>query len=227
MKNADAWEQEYRRPKFLTLGTEPLAAVRDFLKWLRRKQKVAMAEFTILDLGCGNGKNLRYAVEEFAEKGIGYDISPTAIAQARQLKGEARIDYQVRSIGAPYPLGDESVDLVFDVTSSNALNESERETCLSETARVMKHGGYLFLRTLCLEGDTNAKNLIKQFPGAEKDTYILAETGITERAFSREDLVGLYSRFFEVVSLEKSTGYQRWGNQSYKRNYWVAYLKKK
>jgi len=186
-----------------------------------------MTEFTILDLGCGNGKNLRYAVDEFALKGIGYDISATAIAQARSLKGDANIDYQIRSIGAPYPLADASVDLILDATSSNALSEAERATYLSETARVLKPDGYLFLRALCLEGDTNAKNLIKQFPGPEKDTYVLAETGITERVFSKEDLKELYGQHFEMVSLEKTTGYQRWGNQSYKRNYWIGYLKRK
>jgi hypothetical protein len=34
-----------------------------------------------------------------------------------------------------------------------------------------------------------------------------------------------YSPYFEIVELDKKTGYQRWGNQKYKRNYWLAYLK--
>lgn len=206
------------------MGTEPLAAVKDFVKWLRRKQKVDMNNVVVLDLGCGNGKNLKYIVENYVHSGIGYDISKTAIAEAKALQGNASISYEVRSIGAVLPLENNSVDLALDVTSSNALNESEREIYLQEVARVLKSGGYFFVRALCLDGDTNAKNLIKQSPGIEKDTYVLGATGITERVFSKQDFLDTYEPHFKVIFLEKTTGYQKWGNQSYKRNYWIAYL---
>ena len=232
--NALAWESEYKNPKFLTLGTEPLSDVREFAKWLRRKQKVDMADFAVLDLGCGNGKNLNYLVEEFAKSGIGYDISPTAVAHATrdaQVRGLGHsVRYEVRSIGDAFPLADESVDIVLDVTSSNSLNEKERAIYLSEVSRVLKTGGYFFVRALCKDGDTNAKNLIKESPGSEHDTYILPDVGVTERVFSKEDFTATYDRSqggsFELLSLEKTSGYQKWGGQSYKRNYWIAYLRK-
>jgi tRNA G46 methylase TrmB len=56
--NTQAWENEYKNPQFLTLGTEPLSVVKDFFRELRRKQKVDMSNFVVLDLGCGNGKML-------------------------------------------------------------------------------------------------------------------------------------------------------------------------
>lgn len=227
MNNDRAWEQEYQNPQFLTLGTEPLADVRDFIKWLRRKQKIDTTEFTVLDLGCGNGKNLNYIVDMFAKQGIGYDISPTAIAHARELAGTIAVSYEVRSISEPFPLKDNSVDLVLDVTASNSLNEQARAKFLSEISRVLKPSSYCFTRALCKDGDDNAKNLIKEFPGKEHDTYILSGTGITERVFSKQDFIDLYSQYFEIIELEKKTGYQRWGNQKYKRNYWLAYLKLK
>jgi SAM-dependent methyltransferase len=225
MNNDRAWEQEYQNPQFLTLGTEPLADVRDFIKWLRRKQKVDTTEFTVLDLGCGNGKNLNYIVDLFAKQGIGYDISPTAINHARELAGTLPVTYEVRSISDTFPLEDASIDLVMDVTASNSLNEGERAKFLKEISRVLKPGSYCFTRALCKDGDENAKNLIKDFPGSEHDTYVLAETGITERVFSKQDFIDTYSPYFEIVELDKKTGYQRWGNQKYKRNYWLAYLK--
>lgn len=225
MNNDQAWEREYQNPQFLTLGTEPLADVRDFVKWLRRKQKVDMTEFTVLDLGCGNGKNLNYTVDLFAKRGIGYDISTTAINHARALAQGLPIIYEVRSISDTFPLEDNSIDLVLDVTASNSLNEGERAKFLKEISRVLKPDSYCFTRALCKDGDDNAKQLIKDFPGTEQDTYILAETGITERVFSKQDFIDTYSNYFEIVELEKKTGYQRWGNQKYKRNYWLAYLK--
>jgi SAM-dependent methyltransferase len=209
------------------MGVEPLVDVKDFVRWLRRKEKIGMSDFCVLDLGCGNGKNLKYIVENYAKSGIGYDISKTAIFAARELGKGVEFDYKVRSIAETFPLKDSSIDLVLDVTSSNSLSNSERAKFLKEISRVLKPHSFLFTRALCKDGDTNAKNLIKQFPGSEPDTYVLGETGITERVFSKEDFENTYCEYFEIIHLEKTSGYQKWGNQSYKRNYWVAYLKNK
>lgn len=227
MNNAQAWEKEYSDPRFLTLGTEPLSVVKDFFRELRRKQKVDLSSVTILDLGCGNGKNLMYAVENFCKSGIGYDFSKTAIGQAKKLSEGLDINYEVRSIGEKFPLRDISVDVILDATSSNSLNEQEREIYLREMSRVLKPGGFIFVRALCLEGDKNAKQLIKESSGTEKDTYILPSVGVTERVFSKQDFIKTYEEYFEIIHLEKTEGYQKWGNQSYKRKYWIAYLKKK
>ena len=216
------------------MGTEPINAVKEFVKWIRKQVRknpqdfsAPVSDWNVLDLGCGNGKNLKYIVENYAKSGIGYDISETAIAAARELAENLKLEYEVRSIANIFPIRDSSVDLVLDVTSSNSLTNAEREKFLSETSRVLKPGAYFFTRALCKDGDANAKNLIKQFPGSEPDTYILGETGITERVFTKYDFEGTYSPHFEIVHLEKLWGYQRWGDRTYKRNYWIAYLKKK
>ncbi len=221
------WEQEYQNPQFLTLGTEPLSDVRHFMKWLRRKQKVDTTDFLVLDNGCGNGKNLKYIVQEFANSGIGYDIAETAINTARELSQGLPITYYVQSFTDPLPAASNSIDLALDVTASHVLSESDRSYYISELARKIKPGGYLFLRTLCLEGDQNAKNLIKQFPGSNNQSYVLPGTGIAETVFTWQDILDLYSKDFEILFYEKTTGYQKWNNQSYKRNYWVVYLQKK
>ena len=233
--NDRAWENEYRNPKFLTLGTEPISAARDFMRFLKKAVRknaehfsapAPIDQWSVLDMGCGNGKNLKYIIENFCDRGIGYDISETAIAQANSLKGDLNIYYEVRSIADPVPMPKNSFDIVIDATASNSLTETERISFLYEIERVLKPGGYFFVRALCKDGDVNARNLIKQFPGNEPDTYILGETGIAERVFSKEDFIATYGKKFEIIELEKTSGYQKWGSQSYKRNYWVAYLKK-
>ncbi len=225
MNNDQAWEKEYQQPQFLTLGTEPLIVVKEFCKWLRRDEKVDLEKCTVLDLGCGNGKNVKYFVDGYAKSGIGYDISKTAIGAAKKLSEGLNIKYEVRSIGEKFPLENGSIDIVLDVTSSNSLNESEREIYLQETSRVLKPGGHMFVRALCLDGDKNAKQLIKENSGSEKDTYILPGVGVTERVFTKQDLVDTYGKYFEIAQIEKVEGYQKWGNQSYKRNYWIMYVK--
>lgn len=221
------WEQEYQNPQFLTLGTEPLSDVRHFMKWLRRKQKVDTSDFMVLDNGCGNGKNLKYIIEQFANSGIGYDISETAIDRAEELSDNLSIRYFVQSFTDRLPIEDNSIDLVLDVTASHVLDSVEREKYLQELVRVTKSGGYLFLRTLCLEGDQNAKGLIKNFPGKNENSYILPGTNIEEHVFTWHDIVEIYEQDFKILFHEKTSGYQKWNNQSYKRNYWIVYMQKK
>ena len=116
--------------------------------------------------------------------------------------------------------------MILDVTSSNSLNDKGRETYLNESSRVLKTGGYFFVRALAKDGNKNVKNLLRQSPGREYDTYIIKEIGLTERVFSRDDFVKLYTKFFKILKLEKKTSYTTFDNRIYKRDYWIAYLQK-
>ena len=130
-------------------------------------------------------------------------------------------------MGGILPFENDEFDLVIDVTSSNSLNENERERYIQETNRILKSGGNFFVKTLCKDGDHNAKNLIKLSPGTEIDTYIMPEIGLTERVWSKEDFIAYYSRYFVIDKLDKKTNYSRINGQSYKRNFWLAYMSKR
>ena len=219
------WEKEYKNPKLVTLSNEASMALKDFTRWIRRVQKVSLNGVKILDLGCGNAKNSFYIADQGVNNEIiGIDISDTALKQAQQLAPTGKFIKQ--SIGISFPFTDETFDIVLDVTSSNSLNESERKVYLEETHRVMKLGAHLFVRALCKDADKNAQNLIKEFPGPEKDTYIMPELGLIERVFSKDDFTATYSPFFEILHLEKETHYTKFNGRPYKRNFWVAYLKR-
>jgi SAM-dependent methyltransferase len=220
MNQSQAWEREYQNPKFLSLGIEPSQDVKDFVRFLR-KQDFELEGKTVLDLGCGNGKNLPYLIERGAAAGIGYDISPTAIKLGEKLCAGLPVTLEVRSIGEAYPLADSSVDVVIDVMAVHALSNVEREVYSGEVARVTKQGGYLLVRTLALPGDKHAKFLIQNHPGTEENTYILPDVGVSEHVFTEDDMKN-WNSDFKLISLEKSSGYQRWGDRKYKRNYWVA-----
>jgi hypothetical protein len=90
----------------------------------------------------------------------------------------------------------------------------------------MKPGGYMFVRALCKDGNKNVKNLLKDSPGKEYDTYIIKEIGLTERVFSREDFIKTYEQYFKILSLTKKTNYSTFNNRIYKRDYWLVYLQK-
>lgn len=227
MPQKDTWEREYRNPQLIQTGEEPRADLKDYVRFLRKVEVVLPENLAILDIGSGTGKHANY-LASMDNTVVGLEISPTAIELARSRAREigVAVDYRLADIGAPYPFDNDYFDLVIDIMSSNSLNEKEREIYLNEVQRTLKKNGHFFVRALCKDGDKNAKNLLKFNPGREFDTYINKDMGLIERVFSHDDFVNLYSKYFEIKKLIKKTNYAKFKGQSYKRNYWLAYMKK-
>jgi len=228
----EVWDKEYKESKLLTKENKPQADVVRFVQFLKKEQKVNIENCSVIDLGSGTGRNSFYFAELDANV-MGLEISKTAIdiaekhvKEARMSKGTFDITYVKQSIGEKFPSEDESIDIALDVTSSNSLTEAERDVYLAETKRVLKTGGYFFVKALCKEGDDNAKYLIKNFPGKEADTYVMPELGVAERVWTKEDFVHTYEKYFKILKLEKKTSYSRMNDRSYKRNFWIGYMTK-
>jgi len=223
----NTWDKEYRNPKLVTGGEDPQGDTLRFLKFLKKDQKFRVEDKVVLDLGCGTGRNSNYLADN-GNKVIGIEISKTALnlAKTRAKDLGVEVDYRLGDIGEKYNIEDNSVDIILDVTSSNSLNEKGRDIYLEEMNRVIKSGGYIFVRALCKDGNKNVKNLLRMSPGQEYDTYIMKEIGLTERVFSREDFIKMYSKYFKILNLEKKTGYATFNDRIYKRDYWLAYLQK-
>ena len=227
MSQKTEWEKEYRESTFVTLHDEPQKFFLRFLKFLK-KSNIDISKLHAVDLGCGTGRNANYLAEQ-GTKVIGIEISDTAIrlAQKRAEEKDLDVKYILGDIGLYYDIPGASIDLAVDVTASNSLNEHERDIYLEEVNRVLKNKGYLFVRALCKDGDKNAKKLLKLNPGDEYNTYIIPETGIKERVFSKKDFYDFYSKYFKIVKLKKESGYSKFNKRNFKRNFWIAYLIKK
>ncbi len=223
----NAWDREYRNPLLVTKNDGPQKDTLRFLKYLKKVEKYRVEEKNILDLGCGTGRNSNYLADLY-NKVIGIEISKTAldIAKTRAHNMGVSVDYRLGDIGEKYDIPDNSIDVVLDITSSNSLDEKGREVYLEEVQRVMKKGGYFFVRALCKDGNQNVKNLLKMSPGKEYDTYIMKDIGLTERVFSRTDFLAMYGKYFKILNLEKKTSYTTFNNRIYKRDYWLAYMQK-
>lgn len=227
------WEKEYQNPKLVTGHDKPqsffLKFLKDFKKGkiYRSKAPVDFNGMKVLDLGSGTGRNSNYLAQKGA-KVVGMEISDTAIelAEKRSKQLNVKVEYLNQSIGSKYPFNDNEFDLVIDVTSSNSLNEEEREIYLKEVSKVLEKDGIFFVRALCKDGDKNAKYLLKNNSGKEKDTYIMPDTGLQERVFSKEDFVETYSKYFEILKLEKTESYSTVGDRVFKRKFWLVVMKK-
>lgn len=223
----EAWEKEYKKLSLVTGKPEPQKDLLRFLKYLKKDQKLQINCLNILDLGSGTGRNTNY-LQKMGNSCIGMEISDTAISIAikRAQDESLTTTFLKHSMGESYPFENNKFDIIIDFISSNSLDDQERITYLNEVNRVLKDDGYLFVKALCKDGDKNAAQLLQKSPGREKDTYYIKELDLTERVFSKEDIIATYSEFFKILKLDKKTSYTRFNNRSYKRNFWIAYFRK-
>jgi ubiquinone/menaquinone biosynthesis C-methylase UbiE len=226
MAQRDIWEKEYLNPQLVTRDWEPQKQTKKFFKWLRKDQKLDMKNMAVLDLGCGTGRNSIYLAENGATV-TGYDISPSAIKMGQKKVQEVGVivTLETRNIGEKYPLKHQSIDVVMDIIASNSLTDAERRVYISEMYRILKPGGYVYVKGLWKEGDKNAKNLIKKFPGSDPDTYIMPGLHLCEKVFDTQSFQDWYQGF-DILMFQTRSGYAQFQGKSYKRNYFDAYLKK-
>ena len=88
------WDNEYKRGGHIKLSIEASGDLKKFTEWLLRQTGKAVLNQTgsVLDVGCGNGRNLKYLADTYGIRGIGYDNSGSAISVAKDLGGTHSIN---------------------------------------------------------------------------------------------------------------------------------------
>ncbi|MDD2935371.1 MAG: class I SAM-dependent methyltransferase [Candidatus Pacebacteria bacterium] len=220
------WNKEYQKGEHLNLSVKPSEDLLKFFRWLSRNEPEAILDKNslVLDLGCGNGRNLVYMTNQFNIKGVGYDISEEAINQAKKINPS--IEWKVRSIAGKIDLPDDSTDIVLDMMSSHFLNEEERNILLEELNRIIKPNGWLFFKSFLREGDLHAKRLLEKNPAQEKGSYIHPRIGVQEHTWTTDEIKDFFGPFFEIRKIEKSHLHMLRG-KAFKRRTVTVYLQKK
>ena len=75
-KHQQFWNKEYRTGAHLQLSDEPAEDLMKFTRWVERQEGRRQLNVTgrVLDLGCGNGRNIIYLAQTYGVRGVGYDI---------------------------------------------------------------------------------------------------------------------------------------------------------
>jgi tellurite methyltransferase len=116
---------------------------------------------TVLDVGCGKGRNIIYFLKNQFEV-FGIDSQPESIAEVIKLSkqlapGNSPDNFVVAKADA-IPFKDEFFDLVIcNAMLHFAENKNHFESMLDEIWRVLKPGGFLFVR---LASDIGIENLV-------------------------------------------------------------------
>ncbi len=238
-RRSNFWNKEYIKPEHLALSVVPSEDLQKFTRWLLRQEgnRTLNKNSVVLDLGCGNGRHLIYLNREFGCRGIGYDTSEEAIKQANTTATTrfvaAPLHFEVRSIAEPPPLADNSVDLVLDMMTAHVLRQAEREVWRNEISRVLRPGGWFFLKTFLAEEDLHVKRLLRDHPAGEANSYIHPVLGVYEHVWAEPEIEEFFGGQFEVAKIDKSHKHVHYGaaaqklGRAFKRRFMVVYLRKK
>lgn len=113
-----------------------------YLLRIFRSFSQALAVVDVLEIGCGNGVNLRF----FAEMGFdpsrlcGVDISSHRLRRARALNPAMSL---VQGDGSRLPFPSRSFDLATQFVAFSSMGRREREVASREVIRVLRPGGHV------------------------------------------------------------------------------------
>ena len=224
---ATFWDKEYANPEKLALSDSQSEDLEKFTRWLRREtgSEVLAQGNSVVDVGCGNGRNLVFLAREFNMKGVGYDVSTAAIAQAKAAAGVLPLAFEARKVTGELPLPPDSQALALDMMTSHFLAQDERRLLRDEIHRVLRPGGYLFLKTFLKDKDLHTKRLLEEYPGPEPGSYIHPVIGVPEYVYSEDELLEFYGERFLVHKVYRSHKHMNRG-KARKRRTISVYLEK-
>lgn len=118
--------------------------------------------YTVLDLGCGGGRNIEYFLTK-ADKVYGLDHSETSVKMASEINKKAidtgRCQILVGDVKS-LPFEDESIDIVTAFETIYFWDDIER--CFKEIYRVLKNGGqFLICNEVSSKERRDVKKLLK------------------------------------------------------------------
>ena len=180
----------YARMRELESGSWWNAAMRDIAGMLLTDVQLPSTG-TILDVGCGSGQTLAWFSQRFgAWRTLGCDISSDAVAAATRLGFEIT---QASVLALPYPTASADVVVTLDVLQHVPLGGGDL-TALREMHRVLRPGGWLFVRTNAQSFPTTADDQEFQFHRYDPQELHdkLGSVGFVVRRLSRVNaLLGL------------------------------------
>lgn len=126
------WAQTYDSMANITRDLEEIAA----------KETLGLLDFTtVLELGCGTGKNTRWLAEK-ATSLIGLDFSEEMLARAREKVPSGNVRFQQADLLHPWPVDDHFADLI---TCSLVLEHIENlDLIFAQAAKKLKPGGTFY-----------------------------------------------------------------------------------
>ncbi|MCX6362840.1 MAG: class I SAM-dependent methyltransferase [Actinobacteria bacterium] len=107
--------------------------------------------FTLIDVGCGYGRDSRYLATELGCRVLGLDPSPAAVAEARKApRPGLDVEYEVGDVASLTDGAEQAgrFDVAFAANVYHLLSPGGRRELAAALATLVRPGGLLFLSTL-------------------------------------------------------------------------------
>jgi SAM-dependent methyltransferase len=219
------WNAEYATHEHFALSNTVIEELERFTRYIERNHGGMPRKQHVLDVGCGNGRNIIWLGNEYDATGTGFDFSETALTEAHKEAGNVRVNFRIQDIADRFPEENDTYDMVIDFMSSHILVGPARNTYLQEVLRVLKPGGWFVLKTLLRDDDGHASRLLKEAGTDIQGVYIHPKTGAKEYAGSEDELTTELSPYFDIEKKQKSHAHKLDGKPN-KRRFIVYYLVK-
>ena len=163
---------------------------------------------TILDLGCGSGRNLFFLHEKaFFLSGI--DIAPEGIRTIRKRIPDA--DVRVGDIYEPLPYPDASFDAILSIQVLQHATEDKIVCAINEMERILRPGGFIFV-TVCGRYANGKERycLVRTARKVASHTYVPTigeEKGLTHFIYTKRKLREHFSNFRTIEQWKDSRDY--------------------
>lgn len=188
------WEKEYGSRKALpsTNTFNPSSSLRKFLK----KYPDIKKDYA-LDIGCGNGRNSMYLIDNGFKSVLAIDLSEKAIEIANTEKEKSskysNIEYIAGDVAEVLDTVNERFDLIIDMTVMHSLTEESRKRTVKHIKRLLKPNSYFLIFTLMADSPA-VIDLKAKFPGSEPNSYRFKYENdvISEKAFTLNELKELF-----------------------------------
>jgi SAM-dependent methyltransferase len=177
---------------------------------------MVFSKASVLDLGCGNGRNSLYlASRGFNVLGVDF-VSVVFPKISKKLKNNLK--FQELDITKKWTIN-KKFDAIIDCNTTICIPSPGRDKVISSAYEVLKPGGYYLFYGIV------PTKFIKTNPGPEPNSTIFSKTGKFEKQYSREELLDSYKKF-ELVKLEKIGGSEIIEGKKVSFYKWVAIFKK-
>lgn len=221
----DKWEKEYKERKDLPSSrtNKPSRALLTFL------ENHTLEDGQVMDIGSGFGRNSIY-LANLGRDVVGIEIAETAIKEAKNKATEVGVGDKTEFIelnvgDKEWPFEDNQFVLVLDMMVLHVLSKEERENYAKNLTRVLKPGGFFVFYTIAADSPA-AQELFKSSPGPEPDSYIIPQSGMIEKGFTREELEKLFSPL-KMEEFDRKTEFTPAFGDVYERVYYSCVMKKK
>lgn len=148
------WEKRYATDGRLW-GDGPSELARLAVARLRPAAVAALGEdaapLTLIDVGCGYGRDSRYLAAELGCRVLGLDPSPAAVAAARKARRpDLDVEYVAGDVASVAEVAAQarSFDIAFACNVYHLLSPGGRREFAAALAALVRPGGLLFLSTL-------------------------------------------------------------------------------